>query len=61
MTWSADIFVEEDEVHGRLEPFFVNKFRHHFGRIEKEIGDALEFEEMHILCGKHSGDHFFFV
>jgi hypothetical protein len=36
VTWSANIFVEEDEVHGRLEPFFnypffVNKFRHHFG------------------------------
>jgi hypothetical protein len=45
VTWSAKIFVEEDEAYGRLEPFFnypsfVNKFRHNFGRIEEEIGDV---------------------
>jgi len=43
--WNVNIFVEEDEVYWRLEsflnyPFFVNKFRHNFGKIEDEIGDA---------------------
>jgi hypothetical protein len=45
VTWNANIFVEEVEVYGRLEPFFiypffVNKFRHNFGKIEEEIGDV---------------------
>jgi hypothetical protein len=45
VTRSVTIFVEEDEVYWRLEPFlnypfFANKFRHNFGKIEDEIGDA---------------------